>query len=360
VSPSGHLVNQAPAQSRALVKDLTEHRADRFDLRTGIRGAVLVLTPLVLGYALGLVEASVLVTLGTLELLFVEAPSPTATRWRTLAVGAVTNTLAFGGGTLLSRAPFVIEAPLAGLGIFAAFLVTRWPGWENVSFMAAVMLVLSLGIPVTSLAGEVLRPLAILLGGLWALVGISVYRLGRTRSWAVPAPAGPGSSSSSAHSWRSVAPHSAVVGITVAVGLVVGTQLGLARDYWIMLTIIAALRFDLSTTIAYSVARILGTVAGAAVAFVVTDATQDPWILFPILAAATALCLATRAVNYTLYAVWVTLTVIVLLNIAYSGGPSLAITRVIDTVIGGGLALLAAFVLWVTIHRRPAPSRTLA
>jgi len=340
-------------KGRALAVGLVDLQRERFDPLRGVRGAALVLTPLVIGYALGLVEAGVLVTLGALNLLFIEAPAPSGTRWHVLAVGSVTNAAAFAAGTLLGRAPFQVEAPMVGVAIFVAFLFTRWPEWENASFIGAVMFVFSVGIPVTTFAGETLRPLAILVGGLWALLGVSLYRYGSstgTRAEA-PSPTEPGARTGT--KWATVGPHAAVVGVTVAIGLLVGTQLGLPRDYWIMLTIIVALRIDLATTIAYSAARILGTVAGASVAFVVTDATQDPWILFPILGVATALCLATRGVNYTLYSIWVTLTVIVLLNLAYSGGPTLAVTRVIDTILGGSIAFLAAFALWATTYRRP-------
>jgi uncharacterized membrane protein YccC len=342
-------VTPAPSTPEEVAESLVELRTDRFDLRRGLRGAALVIAPLIVGYALGIVEASVLVTLGALNLLLVEAPAPATTPWRTLALGSVANTLAFASGTVLSHAPFVVEAPLVGLGIFVAFLFTRWPQWENVGFIAAVMFVFSVGIPVTNFEGEALRPLAVLLGGAWAMLGISVYSFATSKTRATPRSA---ERPSPTIAWKKVEGHAAAVGAVVAIGLAVGTQLGLERDYWIMLTIIVALRFNLSATVAYSAARILGTIAGASVAFVVTDATQDPWILFPILAAVTALCLATRAVNYTLYAVWITLTVIVLLNLAYSGGPALAITRVVDTVIGGSLALLAAAALWITSRHR--------
>lgn len=341
--------------SRHLAHQLVEVRTDHFDLWKGILGAAMVLTPLAIGYALGLVEASVLITLGALNLFFAEAPFPAPTPWRTVAVGAVSNAVAFGAGTLLGQAPFSVEVPLVAVGVLLAFLLTRWSEWENVGFIAAVMFVLAVGIPATTLAGDSLRPLAVLVGGLWALLGLTIYRVVSLRGRPGPAPAALPTIRRAPIAWRSEVPHAVVVGGVVAVGLVVGSQLGLARDYWIMLTIIVALRSDLATTISYSVARIVGTVAGAAVAFVVTDATNDPWLLFPLLALAAAICLATRSVNYTLYAVWVTLTVIVLLNIAYSGGPSIALTRVVDTVLGGALALIAAFVLWSTVHRAGAP-----
>jgi len=338
--------------TRALGHDLLVVRSERFDLRIGLRGMILVLAPLLVGYLLGLLEAGVLVTFGTLNLLFVEAPAPAATRSRTLAVGCLANTAGFAAGTLAARAPFGLEVPVAGLAVAVALLAARWPDWQNVSFIAAVMVVIAIGIPVTNLAGEALRPFAILLGGLFGLTGITIYRLA-TR--APPDAADATGPAAPPVPWRHVGPHAGVVGATVAVGLLVGALLGLPRDYWIMLTVIVALRIDLASTIAFSAARIAGTVGGAAVAFVLTDVTGDPWVLVPILAVATTLCLATRAVNYTVYAVWVTLTVILLLNVAYSGGPTLAVVRVIDTVIGGSLALLAAFALWIVTARHGGP-----
>ncbi|HTW55991.1 MAG TPA: FUSC family protein [Thermoplasmata archaeon] len=333
-------------------RNLVRVRPERFDLHLGLRGAVLVLAPLIVGYLLGLVEACVLVTLGALNLLFVEAPGPEFTRARTLAVACVTNTVGFAAGTLAARAPLPVELPLVGAAVAFALLGARWPEWQNVSFIGAVMVVIAVGIPVTNLAGEGLRPFAILLGGLFALSGITIYRAASGSPRPPPYDPAP---ADRPPPWRRVVLHAGVVGTTVAVGLLVGGLLGLPRDYWIMLTVIVALRFDLATTVAYSAARIFGTVGGAAVAFVVTDATGNPWLLFPLLAAAATLCLATRAVNYTVYAVWVTLTVIVLLNLSYAGGPRLAVTRVVDTVIGGGLALLAALVLWITVERHGRP-----
>jgi hypothetical protein len=78
-----------------LAKGLLEVRRDRFKLRRGAREAVPILAPLVVGYALGLVEASVLVTLGPLNLVFIESPGSGPTPWRTprLATRAVNHTV---------------------------------------------------------------------------------------------------------------------------------------------------------------------------------------------------------------------------------------------------------------------------
>jgi hypothetical protein len=349
-------VDSSPVSSQALAGELSEElvhaRPNRFDPRQGARAALVVLVPLVIGYALGFVEASVLVTIGALNLLLVVAPAPGKTPIYALAVASVGNTLVFAAGTLIATTPPVVEVPVVGLGVFLVFLSSRGDGWDAVSFIAAVMFVVAVGLPVASGSGEVLRPLAVLIGGGWGFLALSVDWVlfhgssGETKG-ADAAPSAPASLS-----YRSLAPHAAVVGATTAIGLAVGTGLGFERDYWIMLTVIVALRLDLASTLSYSTARIAGTVIGAGIAFLATSFTSDPWVLFPILALATAFCFATRAVNYLVYSVWVTITVIVLLNLAYSGGPALALTRIADTLIGGGLALAAALCLALGIHGR--------
>jgi len=356
--PSTVRLTESEAGDSGLVSRLVHLDTDRFDLRRGLPGAALVLIPLVVGFALGLAEASVLVTIGALNLLLVQSPSPATTRWKVLLVAAAGNTIAFGAGTLVGLAPRTVEIPLVAVGIVVPLIATGAGEWESSGFMAAVMFSFAVGIPPTTLAGIGLRPAAVLLGGVWTLAMLSLVQVLRPAYRTALAPPSQGASNAPKTPFPRLAVHSCVTASAVVVGLLIGIALGLPRDYWIMLTVLVALRLDLSSTFGYAAARILGTVAGAGVAFAVTISTADPWLLFPILAVTAVLCLATRGVNYALYAVWITLTVILLLNLVYSGGPSLAIARVIDTLIGGSLALIAAVALAATSRGRAGRSST--
>ena len=336
-------------------KGLLRLRADRLDVRRGIRCGLVVLVPVVVGYLVGLVEAGVLVTMGALNLLFDEPSRPETAEFRVLLVGVFANAGAFALGTLLAPLPRTEEAPFVAIGLALILLPGASPRWQLTSFIAAVMFVLPLGIPPTAWFGFALRPLAILLGGFAALVVTVAERAIPVPGRTVPSRFGPPDGPVPALGLRTMAVHSIAVGLTAGAGLLIGYEFGLARDYWVLLTIIVALRVDLASTVSFSAARILGTVAGASVAFLVTSFTQTPWILFLVLPAVVALAFATRAVNYTIYALWVTIAIIVLLSLAYAGGPALAATRLLDTVIGGALALGAALLLWIFVHR---PSRT--
>jgi uncharacterized membrane protein YccC len=334
------------------VSDLVRTDPSALDVRRGIIDAVVLVLPLLIGFSIDQAQAGVLVTVGALNFALVEAATPAVHRWRVLAVTVLANSLAFGAGTVVGLTPYGVEIPLVGVSIFLTLLGTRSTEWENSCFIAAVMFAFAVGIPPSTISGALLRPTAVLLGGaLSAAVFASIA--GLARRWS-SGPLPPLSSPRPIERKKAVraVEHSAVVAVTVVAGLVVGHLLGLPRDYWVMVTVLVALRYDLAGTLAYSAARIVGTIAGAACAYVVTSVTADPWILFPALALTTGLTLAMRAVNYVAYSVWITLTVILLLNLVYSGGPSLAIARVIDTVIGGGLSLIAAGLLAILLRRR--------
>ncbi len=323
-------------------------------VRRAVRDASIVVAPLVIGYALGLTVPAVLVTVGTLNLLLVAPAYPANADVRVLAVACASNATAFGAGTLVGLLPKWIGLPLIGLGLFLAVRSVRRLAWEGASFIAAVMFAFAVGIPPAPGPIDVLlRPTEIFIGGILGL-GALIALTGASRILGRPGPPAPAPVVAGERSSRVATEHAAVVAITATLGLLVGLELGLPRDYWVMLTVLVALRYDLGGTVSYSVARTGGTVIGAGVAFVVTTLTASPWWLFPTLALAAFFAYATRGANYLLYSLGITLTIIVLLNLAYSGGPELAIARVIDTAIGGSLALVAAFLLWEA-HARNRP-----
>jgi hypothetical protein len=332
---------------------LARAQPDRFDLHAGIRGAILVLAPLVIGWALGILPEVVLVAVGALNLLFSEAARPQVTRWPLLVVSVGANAAAFAAGTLIALTPFVLEVPLIGASIFLLLGVSRRPDWENSAFISAVMFIFGVGLPPAVQSAIALRPAGVLLGGCFALMGVAIDRF-------VLFPARSATPHERLTAPETVTPrdrriHLVAMAVTIALGFVLGMVLGLPRDYWIMLTILVALRIDFAGTLAFSTARILGTVVGAAIAFYVTQLTGDLAVQIVLLGVFLLLCYATRSVNYSFYAVWITLTIIVLLNLVYSGGPGFAVDRILDTIIGGALALLVGVLLAATFSRRPRP-----
>jgi Fusaric acid resistance protein-like len=344
-------------RTSGFLADLVRVTPHRFDPAFGVGAAALLVAPLVVDELFGLGTSGVLVTFGILNVLFAAMPRPHATPARLLLVSILTNAIGFTVGSLLVELPVALELPLTGVAVAVALLAGRNPRWENLGAITALMLVVGIGLPAPDVGAIPLRSAEIALGGSVGFIGW----LALTR-WLPPLADSESDASaprpplSTRIPLRTMLPYAMVVGVTVAVGLGVGIGLGLARDYWVMLTVLVALRQEWALTVAFGTARILGTIAGASLAFFVTGYITAPPILVLVFFGSAALTISTRAVNNTLYAVWVTVFVIGLLDLVYSGGPGYALLRILDTLIGGALALLAAVFMSVALnHRRLAP-----
>jgi hypothetical protein len=337
---------------RAFLRDLVRSRPEAFDPWFGLGAAGVILAPLALGTLLGAGTAGVLVTLGALNLFLAALPRPHRSPDRLIALAAITNAVAFGAGGLVATLPVALELPCVAAGLTLPLLMGRNPWWEGLGVAAAVMFAVGVGLPVVGTGSAPLRAAAMLLGGAIGLLGwlALMRRAPAVRAREDPTPLiEPGMRVP----LRAVAYYDLVVGLTAAAGFAIGIGLGLERDFWIMLTVLVALRPRFAVTLAYSVARILGTVLGASLAFVVTEYTANFAVLFAVLAFSAAVTIATRPVNNAFYAIWLTLFVIGLLNIVYTGGPGFAVTRILDTGIGGALAIAAGLLLSRTLPRGP-------
>lgn len=338
---------------------LVRVESDRWDFACGARAVMIILVPLIIGLWTHLEADGVLTTLGTLNLLMVTAPRPTVTRLRVLGLACVVNAVAFAAGTFIATLPELFAAPFVVLGVALALLLGADRERVQVALIAAVVFVVGVGLPDASLSVLLPRFVFIAVGGAWACAAIIF-----TRWYPRPTDASTGQSkpteSPNQHRvlFRELLPHVAPVALAAGFGFLIGAELHLPRDFWIMLTVLVALRPDLYSTFAYASMRILGTIGGATVALVISTATNDVWFLGAALAAAGLVMFASRSVNYIVFAFALTIFVILLLDLAFAGGPYLAQLRILDTVIGGVLALVTGSLLWLAETRRARRKRS--
>ena len=150
-------------------------------------------------------------------------------------------------------------------------------------------------------------------------------------------------------------------------GIRLATVLGLAtlaahllplqRGYWVALTATLVLRNDFQSTFTRGVARMLGTLAGALVASGVAYLVHPYPVTLLLLAVLFAFgAFAVFSVNYALFSLAITCYVIFLLAFAGLREHDALVDRVVETLIGGTLAL-AAYALWPTWERALVPER---
>jgi uncharacterized membrane protein YccC len=126
----------------------------------------------------------------------------------------------------------------------------------------------------------------------------------------------------------------------------------LPHGYWLPMTAAIVLRPDFAATFNFGLLRVVGTVLGLLLTTVLLYVTPDaPWAHLALMA---LLCVAFRylaSAHYGIAVATLTGTVVILLSFEGVGSGAAVLDRVLNTVLGSGMALLA-YVAWPTWERR--------
>lgn len=333
-----------------------------FSISIGLRAGSFVVIPMLVGIATGQ-RALVYSSLGALFVINTEGPNTVFTSFRVLLLAAIIEPVAFGLGTLAGTTG-LFSIPLMGIGVFLALLLSVLPDWTFLAMFTAIFFAVGVGLPGGSIPMAGVRVAFAVLGSLWAIAGVALHRFvesrrSRRRRGNQPQ-SDPSTDSRPAASPSRLrfAPlprplfteenpfgHAIIVGVASSLGIAVGLSLGLPRDFWIVVTLILALRPGLGATRSYATLIILGTAFGAVLAAIVTLTISNDYVLWIFLLLFAVAQYATRGANLGLTQLLFTPLVIILLNILYSGQWELALVRVLDVTIGGAIAVFMVYVI---------------
>lgn len=142
--------------------------------------------------------------------------------------------------------------------------------------------------------------------------------------------------------------HSLRLTITMVVGFVLGKVFEFQNAYWILLTILVIMRPGYALTKDRSKQRLYGTLIGGGVAVSIVLLVQNQ-IVFAVLAVI-SLVLAFSMIqkNYKTAAAFITLNVVFVYSLLRPDVLEVIQYRVVDTLVGAGLAFLANKFLWPT------------
>jgi len=130
---------------------------------------------------------------------------------------------------------------------------------------------------------------------------------------------------------------------------------GLYEGRWIVLTVFLVLKPDYNSTVSRGVHRAIGTAVGALVgALIATLLHGAPDILVLAAGVAVAAAYAVFEVDYLRYSIYLTVFIVLLLDILGLSAETTATVRLADTALGALLALVA-YAVWPTWHARTAP-----
>ncbi|WP_298247182.1 FUSC family membrane protein [uncultured Christiangramia sp.] len=140
--------------------------------------------------------------------------------------------------------------------------------------------------------------------------------------------------------------HALRLSIVVLVGYLLGSYFSVQNAYWVLLTIVVIMRPNYGLTKQRTRKRIIGTLIAGALAIGIVFITQNTTVyaLLGILSLTLAFSLIQR--NYTTAAMFITLSIIFIYALLQPEVLNVIQFRILDTVIGAGLAGLGNFILW--------------
>ena len=150
--------------------------------------------------------------------------------------------------------------------------------------------------------------------------------------------------------------HALRVGLTTAVAVWVSTALGSNHGYWITITVLTIMQPYTGSTFLKALQRVVGTVVGGVLAAAVAAELHHPYAIMGLLFFTAAASVAVIAVNYGLFTIFVTLTFVLLAEVG-TGDWGLARVRVLNTLIGGALALAGSWLLWERSEKELFPEQ---
>ncbi|MGZ3459779.1 MAG: FUSC family protein, partial [Archangium sp.] len=153
--------------------------------------------------------------------------------------------------------------------------------------------------------------------------------------------------------------HALRVGLITTIAVCLASGFRYSHGYWITITVLTVMQPYTGSTFLKGLQRVVGTVVGGILAAAVAAWLHDPHAILVLVFFTVALSVAVISVNYGLYTVFLTITFVLLAEVG-SGDWSLARVRIINTLIGGSLALAGTWLLWERPEKELFPEQLAA
>ncbi|MFA9188277.1 FUSC family membrane protein [Flavobacterium sp. FBOR7N2.3] len=140
--------------------------------------------------------------------------------------------------------------------------------------------------------------------------------------------------------------HSLRITITILLGYMIGKVLPLENVYWIILTIVVIMKQGFGVTNERTYHRIFGTLVGGIIAFGILSVVHDSYLISTIAIVSMLLGFSFNPSNYKIGATFITIYVILIYGILAPDNGNVIEYRILDTIVGATLCLLANYFLW--------------
>lgn len=153
--------------------------------------------------------------------------------------------------------------------------------------------------------------------------------------------------------------HALRVGLLATLAAVLTHAAGLNHGYWATVTVLVILQPYAASTEERALARVAGTLLGASLAALLATFLHAPVPLLAAIFLLTGASVALMPLSYGASQVLLTPAFVLLAEMG-TPGEHLAGTRILNTLLGGALALVGAWLLWPSPERRRFPEMAAA
>ncbi len=140
--------------------------------------------------------------------------------------------------------------------------------------------------------------------------------------------------------------HAIRVSLAVALALLILPLLVHHRGYWILLTIVVILKPGFSISKTRTVERLLGTLFGTALSFILLTWVHSEQILFPVMVLFIFLSYSFSSLNYLVSVFSTSIFVLIFFHFLYPGNLNFVQDRILDTAIGFIIALIGIYAVF--------------
>ncbi|MFF4040918.1 FUSC family protein [Streptomyces sp. NPDC001816] len=146
----------------------------------------------------------------------------------------------------------------------------------------------------------------------------------------------------SANSWR----YGLRLALCIGIAQALVSLIPVPRSYWVALTITFVLKPDFGSVFSRALLRALGTVAGLVIAAAVLAEVPPGWWDVPVMLVLAPLIPALTPRGYGYQTAVITPVILLLSNILNHKGTALLLPRLLDSLMGCAIALIAGYLLW--------------
>lgn len=321
---------------------------------SGIRTSLATVLPLIIGQITGFPAVGLFIGLSGLYLSVSDKEGSTV---YTLTAGLLLNAAAMFAGTVLGNDVWLSISLLFLVAFIGGMMAAFGEIAGQIGYVTTLVFAVALGQAATREAANE-RFFAFLAGGAFSLILTLIlwFFNRRTSSASDETEAQKNIEIETKEDpvgglWKQFTPRSIIfrhalrLAVAATIAIAVYKFFRLEHGYWLIITVLVIVKPIFADTRTRALERILGSVAGGILAVVIAALIQNIVVLDILLVLFSTLAFSHVRTNYGFYALFLTPFVVLMIDTVIPGDWKIALVRILDTLIGGAIALIVSYLL---------------